>query len=78
MVGARLHLPRCPCPPHTFPGATTGMKKGPLKREPKKGGCRRLLLRHYYEKIYLKVLAGFFVFDGFIICNNREGIVCRS
>ena len=40
--------------PPRFP---TGMKKGSLKREPRKGGCRRLLLRHYYEKVYLKSIS---------------------
>lgn len=28
-----------------------------LEKAPKKGGCRVLLTRHYYEKVYLKVLA---------------------
>ena len=47
-----LHLTR-----HNLLRAPTGMKKGPPKGEPRKGGCRRLLLRHYYEKVYLKSIS---------------------
>lgn len=35
-----------------------------------------LLTRHYYEKVYLKVLADWrLLFDGFIIEKRNEGIM---
>ena len=57
VAGQSAAPPRSPRASRAAPRSPTGMKKGPLKREPRKGGCRRLLLRHYYEKVYLKSIS---------------------
>ena len=38
-------------------GSEKGLDRLLQEKVPEKGGCRVLLTRHYYEKVYLKVLA---------------------
>ena len=66
-----------------YPGAAEGLHRlrtgnmaSAMKKVPEKGGCRVLLTRHYYEKVYSKVLADWhLLFDGFIIWKRNEGIM---